>query len=430
MRGATSVPGSRRGSRVPLASLLVANLISNLGSDLTFVVIPWFVLVTTGSATRTGLTAAVAVLPIVVAGLAAGTLVDRLGFVRGSILSDLASALLTAAIPLLYRLGALDFAVLLALVFLRGLAAQPGATARLSLLPTVAELAGTSRDRANSLAQGTLRLALLFGPPLAGVLIAALGTANVLWLDASSFLVSAALYAAGVVPSVPRRAPERRGSYLAETLEGLRFLREDRLLFGIVGFAAIASLISEPVYTVLLPVYARVIYGRAVDLGLMYSSLAVGSLIGLALYGLLGQRVPRRLTVTVGFLVRALTFWVFLLRPPLTLLLASIALNASFFEPLNPLSVSVIQERTPEPMRGRVFGAVGALGSGTLPLGTLLGGLLIGGLGLMLAVTAIAAASLAQALSFPFLAVFRRLDEPVVRASSPAVPVDEVSRTE
>ncbi len=63
---------------------------------------PWFVLQTTGSATKTGITAAVTALSFL-ASLFGGALVDRLGFKRVSVATDLTSGIAVALIPLLYH---------------------------------------------------------------------------------------------------------------------------------------------------------------------------------------------------------------------------------------------------------------------------------------------------------------------------------------
>ena len=66
--------------------------------------IPWFVLQTTDSATRTGLTGGAFLLAaVVVAGIFGGPLVDRMGFKRASIVADLTGAVAVALIPLLYH---------------------------------------------------------------------------------------------------------------------------------------------------------------------------------------------------------------------------------------------------------------------------------------------------------------------------------------
>lgn len=63
----------------PLLALTAAELISQLGSGLSALALPWFVLVTTHSASRMGVVFAVELLPFVLFGLHAGVVVDRLG---------------------------------------------------------------------------------------------------------------------------------------------------------------------------------------------------------------------------------------------------------------------------------------------------------------------------------------------------------------
>lgn len=65
--------------RRPLLALFVANTISQIGNQFTFLAIPWFVLQTTGSASKTGISAFFTTLPMVLSGFFGGILVDRLG---------------------------------------------------------------------------------------------------------------------------------------------------------------------------------------------------------------------------------------------------------------------------------------------------------------------------------------------------------------
>src|SRR5512146_1870043 len=89
-------------NRVPLYSLFVANAISLVGNVFTMIAIPWFVLQTTGSATQTGITGFFTILPVVLAGLLGGVIIDRLGYKLTSMIADLASGITTAIIPILY----------------------------------------------------------------------------------------------------------------------------------------------------------------------------------------------------------------------------------------------------------------------------------------------------------------------------------------
>ncbi|MGI8553899.1 MAG: MFS transporter [Dehalococcoidia bacterium] len=400
-------------NRIPLLALLAANAISLLGDDLTIVVIPWFVLQTTGSATKTGITLATGTLPILLAGIFGGALADRFGYTRTSIAADLTSGLSIALIPLLYHTIGLAFWQLLILVFLGTLFDTPGGAARRSLIPDLADLGRIPLERANSAAQAVQRFALLLGPPVAGVLLAVLGASSVLWLDAASFAASALIVAVVVHrPATSSATPSQRLSYLAEVAQGFRFIQQDRTLLWLITMFALGSLVSEPLYVIVLPVVAKLVYQSAVDLGLMNSALAAGSLVGLTLYGFVGPRLSRGAWLIGGFLVRALSFWVLVLLPPLGLVLAAIAINAIFFEPINPIAASMIQTRVPAGIRGRVFGTMSAIGAGTLPAGIFIGGLLIGAFGLVPTLTIIAAASTAQAVGLLFIPALRSLDEP------------------
>jgi macrolide resistance protein len=91
------------GRRAPLYALFVADSISLVGNVIAQVAIPWFVLETTGSPAWTGVAVFFNFLPIMLAGLFGGVVVDRLGFRTTSVVADLGSAAAVAAIPLLHR---------------------------------------------------------------------------------------------------------------------------------------------------------------------------------------------------------------------------------------------------------------------------------------------------------------------------------------
>src|SRR5260221_7342497 len=188
---------------LPIYSLFTANAISLVGNVLSAIAIPWFVLQTTGSATKTGITGFFNILPVVLAGFFGGTLVDRLGYKRTSIIADIASGVTSALIPILYYTIGLQFWQLMILVFLGALLDTPCSTARSALVPELAEMAQMPIERATSLIHIIERSARLVGAPLSGLLIAWIGTENVLWLDAASFFITAGLVAVGIKAHQP-----------------------------------------------------------------------------------------------------------------------------------------------------------------------------------------------------------------------------------
>ncbi|MDQ3547820.1 MAG: MFS transporter, partial [Chloroflexota bacterium] len=134
--------GTRSASRLPLHALLAAEAISGVGNKLTALAVPWFVLETTGSAAQTGLMGVVTVGSLIVSAFFSGLLVDRLGFKRTSIISDVLSGVTVAAIPLLHTTIGLAFWQLLLLVLLGTVLDAPGRTARQSLFPDIALSSG------------------------------------------------------------------------------------------------------------------------------------------------------------------------------------------------------------------------------------------------------------------------------------------------
>lgn len=366
-------------NRVPLFALLCANGISMMGNVLTMIAVPWFVLQTTGSASRTGLVAFFTALPAIIAAFFGGTLVDRAGFKRMSIISDVMSGLTVALIPLLYYALGEHFAFwqLLVLVFMGALLDAPGGTARLSLLPDVTRMAGMHLERANSAMLAIQRGSNLLGAPLAGVLIAFLGASNVLWLDAASFALSALMIAA-LVPSPPAGVVEKEKSkYLEDLKEGLRFIRRDPLVLAIVSTVMLTNFLDAPLFAVILPVYVKQTFGSAVNLGLIIAGFGAGAMLGTIIFGAIGHRLPRRMTFALSFIIVGLQFFVLASLPPLPFIILSVVVLGLASGPLNPIILTVVQERVPAEMRGRVFGTMTAGAYLAVPLGMLLAGYLL-----------------------------------------------------
>lgn len=348
-----------------MLALLLANAVSMTGNSLAFVAIPWFVLQTTGSAAKTGLVGATMFLAAVTAGFFGGPIVDRLGFGRTSVLADLASGASVAAIPLLYNTVGLAFWQLMVLVFFGGLLDAPGVAARQSLVPELSRRAGMRMERANSAFQAIQRFSGLIGPLLGGILIAALGSSNVLFLDAATFATSAAAVAVAVPrTSRPTERAETRGAYLAELFEGLRSVRRDRLLFSIVVGGFVLNFFGEPLGGVVMPVYAREVYGRAVSLGLLLGAFGGGALAGAVLFGATSHMLPRRATFGVALILRGLPLLVLATAPSLPVGMVAMAVSGLGVGMIDPLVSTVIQERTPADMLGRTFGTFFALTQG------------------------------------------------------------------
>jgi MFS family permease len=359
--------------RRPLIVLLSANAVSLTGNVLSMLAVPWFVLQTTGSAGRTGLAAFASTLPVVISATFAGTLIDRLGLRRSSVLSDLVSGLMVLAIPTLYLTVGLSYGLLLVLLFARWLLVTPGETARETLIPDLAGRAGLTMERATAAYDGAYRGAKMVGAPLAGVLIVWLGPTYLLLIDGSTFLLSAALIRLGV-PRSPDKGEGREG-YLDSLREGLAFLWHDRLLRSAVAIVLVTNLLDTGLGQVLLPLYARDVTNDPRAYGLLVGAVGAGAVAGTVAYGTLGARLPRRMTFALCFLVAGVPRTLVLAtHASMELTLAVTVVSGFAAGAVNPLLGVVEFERIPARLRARVLGTITAGAYAGMPFGGLLAG--------------------------------------------------------
>ncbi|MEA2676930.1 MAG: hypothetical protein QOJ81_1071 [Chloroflexota bacterium] len=402
---------------MPLAALFAADAISVTGNVMTLVAIPWFVLELTGSAALTGVAAFFSTLAAVVAAFFGGTLVDRVGFRGMSVISDVASSLAVAAIPLLYLTIGVAPWTLMALVFLGALLDAPGTAARTSMMPDLATMSSTPLERATSWSQAVRRGATLVGAPLAGVLIVVMGTQGVLLLDAMSFLVSAALVGV-LIPSVQYHEEPaegevetpRKARYFDDLKSGLRFVWQDRLIRALVLTVMLTNFLDSPLLSVVLPVYVHDLYGSSVDLGLLFGAFGGASLVGALVFGVIGPRLPKHLTFGIAFVIVGLPMWLLVLQPPFVVALLGFVVIGLASGPINPILGTVIAQRIPRSMRGRVNGTLTAGAFVAMPLGMLLAGFISQQFGVITTIVLIAAAYLVVTLSIFVNPAMREMD--------------------
>ncbi|MBT2445391.1 MFS transporter [Streptomyces sp. ISL-36] len=424
---------STSGGRAPLATVLAANAISVTGNSLTLIGVPWFALETTGSPGKAGLVAFCAAVPVVVSAIVGGPVIDRIGRRRISVASDLVCGLALAAIPLLHRVGALQFWMLCALMAVTGLFHAPGETARYVLVPDLARRAGTPLTRAASLYDAVSRGARMTGAALAGVLVALIGADTVLLLDAGTFALSALLVLTGLkgVPSAePQRDPPpfSLSGYRAELREGYAFVLRSRLLLGVVLMVMVTNGLNQGWSSVLLPVHAREDLGGSAALGLLVAVFGGSALLGALLYGAVGHRFPRRAVFTVGFLLCGAPPYVVAAFTDTTVpLLATMAAAGLGAGVLNPILTTVAYERVPDELRSRVSGVTTAGVLLTTPLGGLAAGQLIERAGLVTALLALGAVYFLATLSPMVFPSWREMNTAADASADP--PTDTATDT-
>ena len=400
-------------SSTQIRAIVGAEVVSSIGSSMTMLSLPWFVLVTTGSVTKLGLVLGIGSIPFVTLPVLAGSVIARIGAMQTMVIADAARLPLFAAIPLLHSLDALSFPLLVVLVVLTNVCTAAHMPAQRLIL---AEVVGDEESvvaRANAYVDGAQTTAPLVGPALAGVLIVALGAQNVLYVDAATFGVAAIV----VWLFVPRREPiaeaEQRG-----LLAGVRYILRSRLLVAL----CVSTLTMEIFFTlfaITLPVFAYAEYDQnARTAGVFYAAMGAGALLGMPVVSVAVRRFGALQVGAAGFVLASIPKLLLGIPLPAAGVVAVLVLQG-FVAPLTGAPIfTVITTRTPAALRAKVLSAAISLMFITGPIGQVAAGPLINAVGARTALVIAGAGYLVGSAPFAiYVARNRSLTDPVALAS-------------
>jgi MFS family permease len=348
-----------------LLGLITAELVSLTGTSMTFVALPWFVLVTTGSIAKMGWVMAAELLPIGLFGIPSGTVVAKLGAKKTMVICDAARGPLLLILPILKWTGNLSFGALLATTFLIGCFAAPYMSSSRLIIPEVAGEDERAVASVNALLAGANQITQIAGPILAGILIAATSPPVVLCVDAATYLFS--VLAVLVLVRAGKRVEETEQS--RGVLAGLRFLARDRLLGPVLLAACGVNLVAQG----LLVAVQGLAYFRYSEnahvVGYLFGAFGVGALLGAIVAQQLTQKVDLLKLAAVAIVAMPLPLW--LLAVPMPWAAAGVVLACfGFFAPLvNAPIVGVLLVRTPAALRPKVMTSVLTVATLAGPIG-------------------------------------------------------------
>ncbi|MFF3128396.1 MFS transporter [Streptomyces sp. NPDC057908] len=388
------VPGadgtSSKRSLRPLGGVLAAMAVSLTGTRVSAVALPWFVLVTTGSAAQTGLVAFCEMTPYVVVKAFTGPLVDRIGPRAISWTTDLASATAAAAVPVLHALNLLSFPLLLTLVALIGAARGPGDLAKEVMVPEAAERGRVPLERATGLTGVTERLASTIGPAAGGSLVALFGPLTGLVVNAGCFALGSVIIGLALPRGMGHAAeetPSQAGTgpgYWRRFGEGFTFLRSEPLLLTVIVVVGITNLLDAAFAAVLMPIWARESGNGPTAIGLTGSVLGATAVGGSLIAAMAAHRLRRRVVFFTGFLLAgAPRFLILASDAPMGAVLAVFAVSGFGAGFLNPVLGAILFERVPRRMLGRVNALGDSLAWAGIPLGGLIAGAAVASVGLV-----------------------------------------------
>jgi predicted MFS family arabinose efflux permease len=390
-----------------LAALLLAELVSLTGSAMTFVALPWFVLITTGSTARMGWVLAAELAPVGLLGIPAGGVIGRLGAKVTMNVSDAARIPLMTSIPVLHWTGHLSFPLLLVLVFVMGCFLAPYYASSRLVLPEVVGEDEQLVAQGSAFVQAVQQLTQLAGPVLGGLLIAWISAPAVLLIDACTYAFSFVVILL-FVRAGSRVAPDdsSRGVFA-----GLRYLARDRLLGPVLVVASIFGFVIQGLVATMPVLVLRRYDADARIVGFLFAAYGGGALIGSLVVSQVVRKVALLRLVLVAILVMALPLWLLAISLPWSLVIAVLAAFALCGPFVNAPLIAIITVRTPKALRAKAMTALMTISGVAGPLGFLAAGESLQYVSLTVVFLVVAGGFTLGALAFA--AVLSAQDEPV-----------------
>jgi MFS family permease len=389
-------------------------VISQVGTWMQLLALPWLVLHLTHSGAAVGIVTGIQFAPILIGGAWSGVLIDRLDKRRVLFVTTTLAGLVALALSAVVFVRVDSIGLITVLAFLGGAVNAVDNPARRALVPELVEPGDVTN--AVALNNAVFTSARVVGPAIAGVLIATVGIGWCFLLNAVSFLaVLVALEA--MRPGEFHPAP-RITKAKGQLREGLRYAWSTPIVRLALLMTAVIGTLSFN-YQVVLPLLAKEsFHASAGQFGIMYAVTGVGSLVG-ALIAAHRGRVSGRV---MGF--SAILFGVAMtgaaIAPTLTVecivLVPMGAAGMMFFS----MASGACQDVENVVMRGRVTALFSVAFIGSTPIGSPIVGAVAQVLGPRYGLAIGAAAALATGVAA--LSALRRARTAVSRSDA-AVPL-------
>lgn len=259
----------------------------------------------------------------------------------------------------------------------------------------------------------------LIGPALAGFIIGKWGSASAFYCNALSFvaLMAALLTLRPREQGTAEEEAQRRGGIK----EGIRYVRSDQPTLAMIGLMAATTVFVFPVIVVMLPLYAKNVLLLGPDkMGLLMAVSGIGSLTGTL--GLLAVPLEKRRFVMLGAVAGVTLALAGMSRARgFEFAAACLIIQSMSVSALIGLANTIVQERAPALLRGRVSAVASLSFFGLMPFASLGITSVADWMGIRAALLAASVCYLAIS-SYVLLAPGRRLGEPQPGAPGPLPP--------
>lgn len=358
----------------PFAALWIGQALSQFGDALYDLALLWYVFDTTGSGFATASIAVASGGGRLLGGLLGGVILDRLPVRRVMLAVEVVRCALAALVGVGWVVGlAPPLALLYALAFSLACGGALFVPARLVAIPRLVPRDVLVTANALDLLARSLVSTLAWGA--SGAIVARIGHARGLLIDAATFLVSLVAIAWARWPDEPSVARRAEGLGVG-LLRGARWLRADRLGRAVLLAQLAQSFAGGLFFAGIVPHLQRNLGGGAISYGIQ------GAVYGAALMAgswLIGRLAVRRigLLYAVGFVVNGIGNSGFALAPVFGALLPAVAVSGLGAAAFIAGEATLLQTQVPPAVRGRVIALTILLATATGMIGLALGGWLV-----------------------------------------------------
>jgi MFS family permease len=338
--------------------LWIGQAISQIGEGLNKVALLYLVYNLTNSTLMTTVIGVLQTLPPLLLGPVLGVYIDRFPKKRIMMGVDALRAGLALIIPLLYAADALTLPRVYVVVFLMAVVSTVFGPALSATVPLIVDRAQLTA--ANALVASTAMIGMLVGPAVSGLGIATVGMQVVLYVSSATFLLSVlSLSRLHLKESTPAQAgKQQHGSLLRDLKEGLHFVFVERKTISGFILSALCYSLASSAFVFLLPVFAeKVLHVGAMMLGWLWSAYGAGMVaVSIALAFSTQLSASTRLLFIAGAMVTGgvASFVLASTTQPL-LAIVLVAIVGAGLAAFTPIVWGMLQEMTPEHLRGRIF---------------------------------------------------------------------------
>jgi len=353
--------------------LFVATLASGAGTYLAAIALTVDVFDRTGSGTWVSALLIAEFLPAIVIGLLLGPLVDRWSRRRLLIGSDLARLAVFCVLPF-----AGSATAVVALAFVAGVATGFFRPAVYAGMPNLVD--DDDLPAANALLQAVDNLAWMIGPIVGGVLLTVQGPELAYWLNALSFLLSAALLARIPARRLQAGKIESRGHW-QDLGDGFRLVRRSRALLTVLVVWNVVLLGSAAVNVAEVVLAKVALDAGDVGFGILVGASGLGLTLGSLAAGSILERLGIRHAYTALIALMALGYGIGAVAPNLAVAVAGVLLGTFGNGAAVVCNALLVQRGAPDALRGRVFTVIMSSNYVLLGLGMAVAGPLVDAVG-------------------------------------------------